>query len=104
MKRWLVAWLIALAALQPLGGAAAADQVVAPPTAPRQVLLLLRLPPEHYRPESGYSGGRPSSGTVSTKQSTPSSGRAQSVTRVSPCSRASSAATRRRAPCAAPPP
>ena len=57
MKRWLVAWLIALAALQPLGGAAAADQVVAPPAAARQVLLLLRLPPEHYRPESGYSGG-----------------------------------------------
>jgi len=57
MKRWLVAWLLALAALQPFAGAAAADPVEAPAAAPRQVLLLLRLPPEHYRPESGYSGG-----------------------------------------------
>ncbi|MDM0069590.1 S8 family serine peptidase [Variovorax sp. J31P207] len=57
MKRWLVAWLLALAALQPLAGAAAADPVEAPAAAPHQVLLLLRLPPEHYRPESGYSGG-----------------------------------------------
>ena len=55
-------------------------------------------------PAPRSSGGRPSSGTFSTKQSTPSSGSGQSVTRVSPCSRASSAATRRRAPCAAPSP
>ena len=57
MKRFLLAWLLAGAALLPLPRAAAAEPVVAAADAPRQVLLLLRLPPEHYRPESGYSGG-----------------------------------------------
>lgn len=57
MKRFLLAWLLASAALLPLERAAAADPVAAAADPPRQVLLLLRLPPEHYRPESGYSGG-----------------------------------------------
>jgi subtilisin family serine protease len=59
MKWILVAWLVALAAIQPLARAAPADQTptVASPAANQQVLLLLRLPPEHYRPENAYSGG-----------------------------------------------
>jgi subtilisin family serine protease len=57
MKRLLVAWLIALAAIQPLARAASGDQPAASPAAGQQVLLLLRLPPEHYRPENAYSGG-----------------------------------------------
>ncbi|MGJ7509232.1 S8 family peptidase [Variovorax sp. GT1P44] len=56
--RWLVvAWLIALAAVQPLARAAPGDPPSAAPAAGQQVLLLLRLPPEHFRPENAYSGG-----------------------------------------------
>jgi subtilisin family serine protease len=61
MKWLLVAWLFALAAVQPLARAAPVDQTAASApvsaTATQQVLLLLRLPPEHFRPESAYSGG-----------------------------------------------
>ena len=57
MKFLLVAWLLALAAVQPLARAAPADQTAASTAAGQQVLLLLRLPPEHFRPESAYSGG-----------------------------------------------
>lgn len=56
--KWLVfAWLIALVAIQPIARAAPGDQPGASPAVGQQVLLLLRLPPEHYRPESAYSGG-----------------------------------------------
>jgi subtilisin family serine protease len=56
--KWLVAaWLIALAAVLPLARAAPGDQLAASPAASRQVLLMLRLPPEHFRPENAYSGG-----------------------------------------------
>jgi len=65
MKRLLLlgASAIALALAQP--PALAADEqattvaaaAVSAPAPARQVLLLLRLPPEHYRPENAYSGG-----------------------------------------------
>jgi len=59
--RWLLlAWLLALSAIQPLARAEPADQnaaEVATPAPAQQVLLLLSLPPEHYRPENAYSGG-----------------------------------------------
>lgn len=57
MKWLLVACLLALAAFQPPARAGPADQTAASTTANQQVLLLLRLPPEHFRPESAYSGG-----------------------------------------------
>ena len=58
MKLLLAAWLISLgAAIQPLACAAPDDQTAPSAAASHQVLLLLRLPPEHYRPESAYSGG-----------------------------------------------
>jgi subtilisin family serine protease len=59
MKRLLVvlAWLLSLAAVQPLAVAAPEEPTVTTPAPDQQVLLLLRLPPEHYRPESAYSGG-----------------------------------------------
>lgn len=57
MKRCLIAWLIVLATLQPLARAAPPDPDAASAAVTQQVLLLLRLPPEHFRPESGYSGG-----------------------------------------------
>ncbi|HEY2256427.1 MAG TPA: S8 family serine peptidase [Variovorax sp.] len=57
MKWPLLACLLALAMVQPLARAAAGDPGAAPVVPARQVLLLLRLPPEHYRPESAYSGG-----------------------------------------------
>ena len=58
MKPLLAALLIGLAAaVQPLALAAPEDPPEASSTAAHQVLLLLRLPPEHYRPESAYSGG-----------------------------------------------
>lgn len=57
MKWLLVAWLFALAAVQPLARAAPPDPSAASTAASQQVLLLLRLPPEHFRPESAYSGG-----------------------------------------------
>lgn len=57
MKWLLVAWLFALAAVQPLARAAPPDPSAASTAAGQQVLLLLRLPPEHFRPESAYSGG-----------------------------------------------
>nr|WP_256354028.1 MULTISPECIES: S8 family serine peptidase [unclassified Variovorax] len=57
---WL-AWLLLLALVQPHALAAegdpAGDPVAASAVAGQQVLLLLRLPPEHFRPETAYSGG-----------------------------------------------
>jgi len=68
MKRIVLlgAWMIGLAAVHALAVAAPDEQTAAvavagaaePAATPgRQVLLLLRLPPEHYRPENAYSGG-----------------------------------------------
>ena len=59
MKSLLAAWLFSLAAaIQPLARAAPDDPTASSAAAAgRQVLVLLRLPPEHYRPESAYSGG-----------------------------------------------
>jgi hypothetical protein len=63
VKKLWIAGLLLLAAVQPLARAATAEPAAAPETtaAPvsstQQVLVLLRLPPEHYRPESAYSGG-----------------------------------------------
>jgi len=66
MRRLLLlgAWAIALAAAQPPAMAAPGDETTtvasataAMPAPSQQVLLLLRLPSEHYRPENAYSGG-----------------------------------------------
>ncbi|SEB13534.1 S8 family serine peptidase [Variovorax sp. YR216] len=66
MKQLLLlgAWALALGAAQPLAlaapdeqSAAVAAAAVSAPAPGQQVLLLLRLPPEHYRPENAYSGG-----------------------------------------------
>ena len=58
MRSLLAAWLFSLAtAIQPLARAAPDDQTAASAATGHEVLLLLRLPPEHYRPESAYSGG-----------------------------------------------
>jgi subtilisin family serine protease len=58
MKSLLAAGLFLLgAAIQPLARAAPDEQTATSAAASHQVLLLLRLPPEHYRPESAYSGG-----------------------------------------------
>ncbi len=62
MKRWLracfLAFVVAFVAGAPLAAAAAeGDPGSAPAVDDRQVLLLLRLPPEHFRPENAYSGG-----------------------------------------------
>ncbi len=57
MKPWLAAWLLLIAAM--LAGAARAEpgaSAAASIAAERQVLLLLRLPRPHYRPD-GYAGG-----------------------------------------------
>jgi subtilisin family serine protease len=54
----LLGWLLlALVVATPLADAAPGDPVAASAAPGQQVLLLLRLPPEHFRPESGYSGG-----------------------------------------------
>ncbi|MBO9647769.1 MAG: S8 family serine peptidase [Variovorax sp.] len=66
MKRLLLlgAWAIVLAGAQAPALAAPDEQTstvaaaaVSAPAPNQQVLLLLRLPPEHYRPENAYSGG-----------------------------------------------
>jgi subtilisin family serine protease len=58
MKPLLVALLLSLAAAIPtMARAAPDDQASASAAVNQQVLLLLRLPQEHYRPESAYSGG-----------------------------------------------
>jgi len=53
-------WLAVLAALAPFGAAQAADT----PNASRQILVMLKMPPDHYRPGSVYSG---SYGAASTQ-------------------------------------
>jgi subtilisin family serine protease len=55
MRPWLAALLLSMAAhfCEAAGPDAPADTQPVPP----QVLLFLRLPPEHYRPDSAYSGG-----------------------------------------------
>lgn len=56
--KWLrVAWLLALLAVLPWASAQPAEQTGPPATGDQQLLLLLQLPREHYRPESAYSGG-----------------------------------------------
>ena len=58
MKSVLAALLLSLVAAIPLPARAAPqDPAAASPPAAHQVLLLLRLPPEHFRPEGTYSGG-----------------------------------------------
>jgi hypothetical protein len=56
--KWLrVAWLLVLLAVQALASAQPAEQAGPSAAGGQQVLLFLHLPPEHYRPESAYSGG-----------------------------------------------
>ncbi len=58
MKALLAGLLFALVAAFPPPARAAPDEPsAASAVAGHQVLLLLRLPPQHYRPESAYSGG-----------------------------------------------
>jgi subtilisin family serine protease len=58
MKALVLGWLLSLAVALPPLACAAPDEPAAPPVVVgHQVLLLLRLPPDHYRPESAYSGG-----------------------------------------------
>jgi len=60
LKTLFAAWLALLAVLAPLGAAQAAD---ASDTS-RQILVMLKMPPDHYRPGSAYSG---SYGAASTQ-------------------------------------
>ncbi|HWP10480.1 MAG TPA: S8 family serine peptidase [Ramlibacter sp.] len=53
IKSLIVAWIIACFAL-PVAGADAAQPGA---ETPRQVLVLLNMPPPHFRPDSNYSGG-----------------------------------------------
>ena len=55
-KAWRsLAWCAAFAAIT-IASPAAADQ--SPPSAPeRQILVMVRHPPDHFRPNSAYSGG-----------------------------------------------
>ena len=55
MRKMLIAWCLAvLVALWP--AAACAKETAAAP-ADRQILVMLRIPPSHYRPTGDYSGG-----------------------------------------------
>jgi subtilisin family serine protease len=56
MRKLLIAWcLAALAALWP--AAASAKEAGAAAPADRQILVMLRIPPSHYRPTGDYAGG-----------------------------------------------
>ncbi|HEY6356410.1 MAG TPA: hypothetical protein VIY30_18150, partial [Burkholderiaceae bacterium] len=58
MKALVFGWLLSLAAAMPPLACAAPDEPATPPVVVgHQVLLLLRLPSDHYRPEAAYSGG-----------------------------------------------
>lgn len=59
-KLLLVVWLAALAVLAPVAPTLAADG----PDTSRQILVMLKMPPDHYRPGSAYSG---SYGAASTQ-------------------------------------
>jgi subtilisin family serine protease len=58
IRRLLLAWLLAWSALA--GAAPAAVEA-----APHQVLVLVRMPPPHYRPDGAYTGGYGDAGTRS---------------------------------------
>jgi subtilisin family serine protease len=64
MKAWVVAFLSWLV-LGTATAAAAPDSVVSEEELQRQILVLLRMPPSHYRPDGNYTSGyADASGTV----------------------------------------
>jgi subtilisin family serine protease len=65
--RWrLAAIAFALIGASSFAPAAAADGASAPPD--RQILVMLRLPPDHFRPNSSYSGGYGDAATRSARE------------------------------------
>jgi len=54
---WRALLVAALSALSFAGRAEGIDAVVEPQAAAREVLVMLRLPPPHFRPDGAYAGG-----------------------------------------------